>query len=68
MGWKIWTGKYDQEVRHLRGLVDEIMVICGEYGDRNDTIIDWSKTTLREEILRAIEETQGEYEEAKKND
>ena len=71
MSWRVWVGKSDEEIRHLRGLIDEIMVICGEYEGRelygpceNSTIIDWDKTTLRLEILKAIQETQDEYEEA----
>tara|TARA_R100000458_G_C8108602_1_gene132304 strand:- start:262 stop:486 length:225 start_codon:yes stop_codon:yes gene_type:complete len=74
MSWKVWTGKYQEEIRHLRGLIDEIMVICGEYEGVEkppftySTIIDWDKTTLREEILKAIEETQNEYEGANKDE
>ena len=73
MSWRIWRGKYQDEIRHLRGLVDEIIVICGEYEAReiyneNSDIIDWDKTTLRKEILNAIEETQNEYEGANKDE
>ena len=73
MSWRIWSGKYQDEIRHLRGLVDEIIVICGEYEARelyneNSDIIDWDKTTLRKEILNAIEETQNEYEGANKDE
>ena len=69
MSWRIWSsGEHLDEIRHLRGLIDEIMVICGEYEGKelyneNSTIIDWDKTTLRKEILKAIEETQKEHEE-----
>jgi hypothetical protein len=71
--WKIWSGKYQDEIRYLRGLVDEIIIICGEYEGRelyneNSTIIDWDKTTLRKEILKAIAETQNEYEGAKEDE
>ena len=51
MSWRVWTGKYQEEVRHLRGLIDEIMVICDEYDDRNNTIIDLTNTTLSKEIM-----------------
>ena len=68
MSWKVWVGKKQEEIRHLRGLIDEIMVICDEYDDRNNTIIDWTHTTLSKEIMKAIEETQHEYEGANEDE
>ena len=72
MSWRIWTGKYGEEARYLRGLVDEIMVICEEYipyenYNENSSIIDWTETTLVKEVMQAIKNTQNEYEGAKKD-
>ena len=72
MSWRVWTGKYEEEVRYLRGLVDEIMVICEEYipyenYNENSSIIDWTETTLVKEVMQTIKNTQNEYEEAKKD-
>mgnify|MGYP003658443125 CR=1 FL=1 len=72
MGWRIWTGKYQEEIRHLRGLVDEIMVICDDAAELN-TVYEVKEDIYREivnhidlanVVLHAIEETQDEYEEA----
>tara|TARA_R100000664_G_scaffold17589_1_gene26539 strand:+ start:171 stop:404 length:234 start_codon:yes stop_codon:yes gene_type:complete len=71
MSWKVWTGKKQEEIRHLRGLVDEIMVICEDIKEYGELTFDptWvDKGTMRhlaKLILDTIEETQKEYEDAK---
>jgi len=84
MSWKVWTGKYQEEIRHLRGLIDEIDAIlddhiildknkcsivqfcsCRQHGieTRNKDLADCIN-----DILEAIEETQNEYEGARKDE
>lgn len=62
MSWRVWVGKHDAEIRHLRGLIDEIIVICED--EKLGLLKDWSNNSLADEILKAIQETQDEYEEA----
>ena len=66
MSWRVWTGKYQEEIRHLRGLIDEIMVICED--EQLGLLKDWSTESLSVEILKVIEETQNEYEGANKDE
>jgi len=64
MSWRVWTGKHQEEIRHLRGLIDEIMVICDNY---EEGLITTSYVLLRE-IRQAIDDTQNEYEGASKDE
>ena len=76
MSWRVWTGKYQEELRHLRGLIDEIDVIIQESGyeiviDHREHSIETRNKDLANcvnDILKAIEETQNEYEEASKDE
>tara|TARA_R110000744_G_scaffold375_6_gene1490 strand:+ start:22590 stop:22790 length:201 start_codon:yes stop_codon:yes gene_type:complete len=63
LSWRVWTGKYEEEIRHLRGLVDEIMIIID---DSKEDRLDVKNVSL--EIMRAITETQNEYEGAEKDE
>tara|TARA_R110002167_G_scaffold50488_2_gene146798 strand:- start:476 stop:712 length:237 start_codon:yes stop_codon:yes gene_type:complete len=72
MSWKVWTGKKQDEIRHLRGLVDEIMIICEdakEYGTFPSDNNSWEDITsikhLAEVILGSIENTQKDYDSAR---
>jgi hypothetical protein len=66
MGWRVWTGKYQEEIRYLRGLIDEIIVICED--EQQGYFGDWTTDSLSTEIIKVIDDTQDEYKGADKDE
>ena len=68
MSWKVWTGKYQEEIRHLRGLIDEIDAILDDHRQHGIETRNKDLADCISDILEAIEETQNEYEGARKDE